>query len=166
MAFVRLNVIRRPMRMESSRSTTCSLSAASEVTSLMVEQGMKPFLNASFWLTTVRTRPLDGSTATTLPFIVPRAATAARRTERSSPSMLSPMVGSTGGALFRYTAFLNLAERGAILRAELPDLAAEGAFLVWAPAKLPQVNRPARASEKINPFIRGAYRKEKWGRAH
>src|SRR5262245_48512602 len=98
----------------------------------------------------VRIRPSDGFTTTTLPFIVPSAATAARRTARSSPSTLSPMVGSTGGALRRYTAFLEtafLAAGRTGVRAPVPDFADEGAFLVWALARVPQTIRPVRASE-------------------
>src|ERR1035438_398595 len=79
--------------------TTPSVKAARAVTSLMVEHGTNPVLSANFWLTILRMRPLVGSTTTTLPAKVPRAATAARRMTRSSPSTLSPMVGSTPGTL-------------------------------------------------------------------
>ena len=40
--------------------TTPSVSAASAVTSLMVEHGTNPVLRASFWLTMLRMRPFDG----------------------------------------------------------------------------------------------------------
>src|ERR1035441_10538891 len=83
-----------------------SLKAARAVTSLMVEHGTNPLFNASFWLTTLRTRPLVGSTTTTAPFMVPSASTAARRTVKSSPSTLSPSVGSTGGAGLKCVTFL------------------------------------------------------------
>src|SRR6516165_8371963 len=86
------------MATEVSASMMCSLSAATEVTSLMVEHGVKPLCRASLWFTMVRMRPFDGSTTTTLPFTEPRASTAARRIMRSSPSTLSPSVGSTAGA--------------------------------------------------------------------
>ena len=46
---------------------TFSVNAASDVTSLIVEQGMKPLFKASFWFTMLSTRPLLGSTTTTLP---------------------------------------------------------------------------------------------------
>src|SRR5689334_8690910 len=83
--------------MKVSRSTTRSVRAASDVTSLIVEHGVNPLFSPKFWLTMLRMRPLVGSATTTLPFIVPSAATAARRIVRSSPSTLSPTVGSTGG---------------------------------------------------------------------
>src|ERR1035441_5963749 len=85
--------------------TRPSVRAASAVTSLMVEHGTNPVFSASFWLTMVRMRPVDGSTTTTLPAKVPRAATAARRMTRSSPSTLSPMVGSTPGTLALWGSF-------------------------------------------------------------
>src|ERR1035437_6702673 len=100
MALVRLKATCRAMKTDVSRSTMCSLSAASEVTSLLVEQGVKPVVSPSFWLTMVSTRPVAGSTTTTLPLCGPSAATAARRMVRSSPSTLSPSVGSTGGGRF------------------------------------------------------------------
>src|ERR1035441_4025482 len=85
--------------------TTPSVKAARAVTSLMVEHGTNPVLSASLWLTILRMRPLVGSTTTTLPAKVPRAATAARRMTRSSPSTLSPMVGSTPGTLAWWGSF-------------------------------------------------------------
>src|ERR1017187_2290186 len=45
----------------------------------------------------LRMRPVFGSATTTLPLVVPSAPTAARPPVRSSPSTLSPSVGSTGG---------------------------------------------------------------------
>src|SRR6202050_981037 len=45
----------------------------------------------------VRMRPVWGSTTTTVPSKGPSASTAARRTSRSSPSTLSPWVGSKCG---------------------------------------------------------------------
>src|SRR5476649_475099 len=56
----------------------------------------------------LRMRPVPGSTTTTLPGIVPNASAAARRTVRSSPSTLSPKVGSTGGGSLLKTGFLFL----------------------------------------------------------
>src|ERR1035441_4090064 len=85
--------------------TRPSVSAASAVTSLMVEHGTNPVFRASFWLTMVRMRPVDGSTTTTLPAKVPRAVTAARRMTRSSPSTLSPTVGATPGTLALWGSF-------------------------------------------------------------
>src|SRR5213595_3159634 len=58
----------------------------------------------------LRMRPLDGSTTTTLPAKLPSAATAARRIVRSSPSTLSPRVGSTPGTWALYGSFLRDAE--------------------------------------------------------
>src|ERR1039457_6134581 len=65
MAVVRLKLAERPTWTGVSRSMMPSLKAARAVTSLMVEHGTNPLFNASFWLTTLRTRPLVGSTATT-----------------------------------------------------------------------------------------------------
>ncbi len=39
----------------------------------MVEQGCAPLESASFWLTMARMRPLVGSIATTVPFMLPSA---------------------------------------------------------------------------------------------
>ena len=58
----------------------------------MVEQGSAPPLRASFWLTMARMRPLLGSIATTVPFMLPSAAIAAARTTGSSPVVTSPVV--------------------------------------------------------------------------
>src|SRR5258706_12747567 len=77
-----------------SRSTIPSLREAKAQTILTVEHGWKPLLSASFWFTIVRMRPLLGSATTTVPLYAPKASTAARRTTRSSPSTLSPMVES------------------------------------------------------------------------
>src|ERR1017187_1845471 len=78
--------------------TTPSVKAARAVTSLMVEQGTNPVLSASLWLTILRMRPLVGSTTTTLPAKVPRAAGAAGGVAVSSPSALSPWWGRRGGS--------------------------------------------------------------------
>ena len=56
----------------------------------MVEQGCAPLDRASFWLTMARTRPLVGSMATTVPFMLPSASIAAWRTIGSSPAVMSP----------------------------------------------------------------------------
>src|ERR1022692_4469195 len=90
----------------------------------------------------VRTRPVLGSATTTLPRVVPRAATAARRTVRSSPSTLSPSVGSTGG------------DAGGRLTAVFFD----GAFryaIVWvcAPANGAPIIRPAATNGSRRRFI-------------
>src|ERR1017187_4827523 len=127
-----------------------SLKAARAVTSLMVEHGTNPLFNASFWLTTLRTRPLVGSTATTAPFMVPSASTAARRTVRSSPSTLSPSVGSTGGAGLYVTRLA-----GAFLTgARLVGAFATGGFLVGA---LPATCFPAGAFFTAGGFLLGAF---------
>jgi hypothetical protein len=116
MAVVRLKLAKRLTWTDVSGSMTPSLKAAKAVTSLMVEHGTNPLFRASFWLTMLRTRPLDGSTATTAPFKVPSASTAARRTVRSSASTLSPSVGSTGGAgLYCVTCLAGVFLTGAIL---------------------------------------------------
>jgi hypothetical protein len=60
-----------------SSSITPSLSAASATESLMVEQGCAPLESASLWLTMARMRPLVGSIATTVPFMLPKASIAA-----------------------------------------------------------------------------------------
>src|ERR1022692_572372 len=136
--------------MEVSRLTTCSVRAAREVTSLMVEHGVNPLVSPSFWLTMVRMRPLVGSTTTTLPFMLPRAATAERLTVRSSPSTLSPSVGSTAGGAFRTG-----------LRAGADFLVADEGldFLIWALAGAAFWSKPTRSSGKrTNPFICGAFR--------
>src|ERR1017187_2046965 len=136
--------------MEVSRLTTCSVRAAREVTSLMVEHGINPLVSPSFWLTMVRLRPLVGSTTTTLPFMLPRAATAERLTARSSPSTFSPSAGSTAGSAFRTG-----------LRAGADFLVADEGldFLIWALAGAAFWSKPTRSSGKrTNPFICGAFR--------
>src|ERR1700678_1138920 len=75
-------------------STAFSLNAASATDTFTVEQGWNPDESATFWFTMVRMRPVVGSTATTDPLKSPRASTAALRTSRSSPSILSPCVES------------------------------------------------------------------------
>src|SRR3954454_11980099 len=127
-----LRLTRRLVLIQLSRVTTRSLSAAREVTNLMVEQGIKPLARASFWLTMVRIRPLVGSATTTLPFMVPSAATAARRITRSSPSTLSPRVGSTGGGNFLFGASRFLATAAVFRGVALGREAA--AFRVWLDA--------------------------------
>src|SRR5450432_455991 len=122
--------------------TMFSVSAARAVINLMVEQGMNPLASPSLWFTMVRMRPFDGSTTTTLPGMVPRASAAARRTVRSSPSTLSPLVGSTGGGSFR-SGFR------AVLRA---------GFLVALAARVPALLiKPATSRRARNSlFIHGA----------
>src|ERR1035437_1269243 len=124
-----------------SRSTICSLRAAREVTSLMVEQGMKPDVNPSSWFTKERIRPLLGSATTTLPLVAPSASTAARRMTRSSPSTLSPSVGSTGGG--RRTAGAGLAT--VLLAAAGPPVDEAPLFALPA-ANWAFHNRPATTS--------------------
>ena len=65
----------------------------------MVEQGCAPLESASFWLTMARMRPLVGSIATTVPFMLPRASIAAWRTTGSSPAVTSPSVISDANEL-------------------------------------------------------------------
>src|ERR1035441_9689396 len=122
------------------------------VTSLIVEHGVKPAFNPSFWLTSVSTLPLFGSTTSTLPLVVPNALTAARRTVRSSPSTLSPSVGSTGGGFF--TAFLTIFFLMAVAAFPLP-----GALLLvaWPAANWPLINRPATSAGNKNFFIVASY---------
>src|SRR5262245_42878386 len=101
----------------------------------------------------VRTRPFEGSTATTLPFIVPSAATAATRTARSSPSTKSPIVGSTGGPGRRTTFFAGAfllppatARAGKrLIAVPLAEFGEERPFLVCAAIKPLYETRPARA---------------------
>src|ERR1700689_71215 len=75
-------------------STAFSLNAASATDTLTVEQGWNPEESATFWFTMVKMRPVVGSPATTDPLKSPSASTAALRTSRSSPSILSPCVES------------------------------------------------------------------------
>src|SRR5471030_3307902 len=74
----------------------------------------------------LRMRPVPGSTTTTLPGMVPNASAAARRTVRSSPSTLSPKVGSTGGGSRLETGFLVL--RADVLRTGFPACVATPTF--------------------------------------
>src|ERR1039458_1141747 len=101
----------------------------------------------------VRTRPLFGSTTSTLPLVVPNAPTAARRTVRSSPSTLSPSVGSTGGGFF--TAFLTTFLLVVVAAFPLPE-----ALLLagWPAAKCPFTNRPATSAGSKNLFIAASLR--------
>src|SRR5262249_28202247 len=94
-ASVRFMYLRRPTLSMVSRVIIFSSSAARAMVGLMVEQGIAPSEYAIFWFTTVRMRPLLGSTATTEPLYLPRASTAAARTIGSSFSAISPSVGST-----------------------------------------------------------------------
>ena len=55
----------------------------------MVEQGCAPLESANFWFTMASTRPLVGSMASTVPFMLPRASIAAWRTTGSSPAVTS-----------------------------------------------------------------------------
>src|ERR1035437_4966864 len=137
MALVRLKATCRAMKTDVSRSTMCSLSAASEVTSLLVEQGVKPVVSPSFWLTMVSTRPVAVSTTPTLPLCGPSAATAARRMVRSSPSTLSPSVGSTGGGRF---ATLFLAGTRVV-------------FLAWVAVRPAFWSKPPRSSGTTKSFF-------------
>ncbi len=50
--------------------TMPSLKAARATETLIVEQGCAPLESASFWLTIARMRPLLGSMATTVPFMI------------------------------------------------------------------------------------------------
>src|SRR5579872_7293594 len=144
--------------MNVSRSTTLSLKAASAVTSLMVEQGMNPLLSPSFWLTMVRTRPLSGSTTTILPACEPRASTAARRMAISSPSTLSPTVGSTlgvAGAFLRPVFFLVAVDLEAWARTRgrigsRPDRSSAGRitrFIVYTYRTSPGARREEQTSD-------------------
>jgi hypothetical protein len=59
---------------------------------LIVEHGSAPLESASFWFTIARMRPLEGSMASAVPFMLPSASTAAARTTGSSPAVTSPSV--------------------------------------------------------------------------
>src|SRR5882724_4483346 len=95
-----------------------SLSAANATGTLIVEQGCAPAERANFWLTMARMRPLLGSMAVTVPFMLPSASMAAARTVASSPSVMSP-------AQFRASALAGLAGgRAAAALAQPADAAA------------------------------------------
>jgi len=79
-AVVRFIRLRRPKLISVLLVIRSSLRAASATDSLMVEQGCAPLDNANFWFTMVKTRPLVGSIASTVPFMLPRASIAAWRT--------------------------------------------------------------------------------------
>src|SRR5487761_1204744 len=64
------------------------------ITGLIVEHGSKAAENARRWLTMVKIRPLEGSTATTAPFACPRASVATWRISGSSYCVTSYRVGS------------------------------------------------------------------------
>src|SRR5258707_2958504 len=83
-ASVKFMYFRRPTFSMVSRVITFSSNAATAIVGLIVEQGMYPSLNAIFWFTTVKMRPVLGSTATTDPLYRPSASTTARRTIGSS----------------------------------------------------------------------------------
>src|SRR5689334_11539501 len=95
-------------------------------------------------------RPVFGSATTTLPAYPPKALTAARRMVRSSPSMLSPRVGSTGGGNLRLTA--------ADFFLVVLLLVAAVVFLCGVVAATPRSCSTVRttAGTKKNLFMRGA----------
>jgi hypothetical protein len=90
---------RRPNGTLVSLLTMFSLSAAKATEILIVEHGSAPSDSASFWFTMASTRPLFGSMATTVPFILPSASMAACRTTGSSPAVTSPAVWSVAKEL-------------------------------------------------------------------